>query len=463
MGLNKNSFGVDISGIGARFSSPAINNALQQQENIRRMLEPALSVSAILRQREQLMHMIEPPAVFSTLVGQQNRLLPAISSPMIEAAIAYQNLIAEQGLSFSKTFAENINLSQLNSLSPSISSSVTFAFENRVHDLAMTMGKSLEACIPKCNEMAANLTQALERSLPQFTVIGEIAYKLGDSIPQIGYAVTSFARQTANSIGAISLSMQSSLSSLFDALERIRIPNYDHFVNSFNYISDFKERNELLKSFGWYLISELPEDIVDAIYERRDEITQEEVDSLIVRYFREKQCSALKQIVNNWVDIPCFESRKEVFHQAQVCHSRRTFNASTTLVSIHFEGVITDFVRARLPRPTNPNEEKEIDKQLRCKNALSSISELANDLPMEVMKFTDWMICSFILECIDAAFNANFSPTNPDNCPNSSRHKIAHGHATAKETEANSLRRFLFMNELYKLFYRLDNEYQLAS
>lgn len=462
MSFKKDSFGIDISGIGTPFSSPAIQNILEQQERISRMLEPAVSIGAILDRESQIARMVEPPAVLSAFVEQQTHLQSAIS-PIMEAFRSHQSLTAEHGLAFSKTIAESIHVSQLDMIPPSVATALSDAFDNHAHELTVAMGRSLEVCIPKYDEMSNNLARALEASLPQLNAISEMVYRLTESIPRIDSAVISIARQTVNSLDMISSSLQCGLSALADSLKNIRIPNFDHLANSLNYISGFEEKNELLKKFGWYLISELPEDIVETIYERRYEITQDEVDALIVQYFRKDRCSALKGIVNGWVDISCFESRKDVFHQAQVCHSRRTFIASTTLMAVHFEGVITDFVRERLPYPTNPAEERALDKQLRCKNALNSISELANDLPMSTMHFTDWIVCSFVLECVDAAFNANFSPINPDNCPNSSRHKIAHGHATEKETEANSLRRFLFMNELYKLFCCLDKEYQLAS
>lgn len=462
MSFKKDSFGIDMSGIGTPFLSPTIQNILEQQERIGRILEPTASIGAMLKQESQIARMVEPPAVLTAFIEQQNHLYSTIS-PIMEAFRSHQNLTAEHGFAFSKTIAESIHVSQLDMIPSSVAAALPDAFDNHAYELAAAMVRSLEACIPKYDEMSNNLARALEASLPQLNAIREMAYRLTESIPRIDSAVISIARQSVNSLDMISSSLQCGLSALAVSLENIRIPNFDHLSNSLNYISGFEEKNELLKKFGWYLISELPEDIVETIYERRDDITQDEVDALIVQYFRKDRCSALKEIVNGWVDISCFESRKDVFHQAQACHSRRTFIASTTLMAVHFEGVITDFVRERLPHPTNPAEERALDKQLRCKNALNSISELANDLPMSTMHFTDWIVCSFVLECVDAAFNANFSPINPDDCPNASRHKIAHGHATEKETEANSLRRFLFMNELYKLFFCLDKEYQLAS
>lgn len=451
MKLPSDSFGFDISGIGTKFSSSALDILSEQEDRLRRMLEPNPAIATMLERETQMKSAFESPAALSAIVEHQKHLQSVMPPTLIEAITVQENHIAYRGLAFSRAVAASINRPQLDMFTQSAATAIA-SFNNHAFDLATAMGRALETCIPKYDVMTANLSQALEVSLPQLNAIGEMTLKLANSIPKIDFAVSSLVEQAASALGSISLSLQSSMIALADSLSILRIPNFDQFARSLKYINDFEEKNEVLKSFGWYLISELPEAIVEAIYERHHEITQEEVDTLIIEHFRRNRCSALKEIVNSWVDLPYFELRKEVFHQAQVCHSRRTFNASVTLVSIHFEGVITDFVRERIGEPT-----------YRAEKALKRITDLSMDMPMNSMPFTDWIICSFILECIDAIFTTNFSPADPDSCPNTSRHKIAHGHATSKETEANSLRRFLFMNELYKLFYCLESKSQMAS
>ncbi len=455
MDFKKNHFGVDIEGIGTSFSSPAIDSLIETQTRISKLFEPSSGITAMLEspairmiqeQQDTLQKLTAPSSALTSFIEQQDKLHMALSSSLIDS-------ISAQQLSFSKAIAASIQVPDMDVISGTLSKFAELVPpEPPMYNLAAEMGKALEACIPKYDLMANALTNALETCMPKFDTIGNMAFRLADSIPQIDSAILSIAQQALGAMDNLTESLQSSMSALLGSLTDIRLPNFDHLANSLNFITDFEEKNELLKSFGWYLISELPEEIVNTIYERRDEITQEEVDILIIQHFRNNKYQALKSIVNSWVSLPYFHSRQIVFHEAQVCHSRRSYNASTTLISLHYEGVVTDFVRERINTPTY-----RVEKALKC------INDLANDLTMDAMPFRDWIVCSYVLECIDKAFTTNFSPADPDSCPNSSRHKIAHGHAVAKETEANSLRRFLFMNELYKLFCCLENEYQLIS
>jgi hypothetical protein len=347
-----------------------------------------------------------------------------------------------------------LHLQQLGCLpSQSVVESATRAMQNiPMYNLVESMGKALESCIPRHHELVESFGRALDFVGSNFSAIENTVLGLANVIPRIDPAVIAAAEQASRTIDRFAGSFQRGILALNNALRNIDFSPLLEISNSLSHMTDIEDKNELLKSFGWYLITELPNEIVDEIYMRRDEITQEQVDALIVQHFRNERCRELKSVVNSWKRLPYFETRRIVFHEAQVCHSRRSFNASTTLLSLHFEGVVTDFVRDRLGRPTY-----RVEKALRC------ISDLTDDLSLQDMPFEDWVICSYVLECVDNAFTTNFSPANPDDCPNTSRHKIAHGHATEKETEANSLRRFLFMNELYKLFCCLENVYQLAS
>lgn len=71
--------------------------------------------------------------------------------------------------------------------------------------------------------------------------------------------------------------------------------------------------------------------------------------------------------------------------------------------------------------------------------------------------FNPYTIAVGEIERIEQAFNESFHYADPDKVSNGSRNKIAHGHVYEKETEVNSLKHFLYMNELYHLFLLLSN------
>ena len=130
-----------------------------------------------------------------------------------------------------------------------------------------------------------------------------------------------------------------------------------------------------------------------------------------------------------------------------IYHSRRYFNSSTTLLVLHTEGVITEFMRDKIQSP-----------RFNTKNAIRDISEAINDIPMSVLSFSDYQVYNLVLERVLLAFNEQFELANPENASNNSRHKIAHGHAVEIETEINSLKLFLYLNEVYRLFTFLDGK-----
>lgn len=228
--------------------------------------------------------------------------------------------------------------------------------------------------------------------------------------------------------------MQDSIANLFASIDFSKIAEYDQWT----------KQRKTLATFGWLYSSELPEAILDEIYDKKDSVSQEEVDTIITGYFRENRCKALKNIVKKWNKSPYFKSRYIVFHEALINHSLKYFNTSTTLFTIHTEGVISDFVRLNFqPRYRVSVAIEDI------KNYVEESSDLS---------LYEYSIYNDILESIYQAFVEGFDCTNPDSASNKSRDKLAHGHVTEKGNEADSLQRILYLNEVFNLLQALDGE-----
>jgi hypothetical protein len=213
------------------------------------------------------------------------------------------------------------------------------------------------------------------------------------------------------------------------------------------YHKEWNEKHDTLVQFGWFYLNELPDELVDKIFEKTADIEQAEVDQIIVAHFRKDKCDAIKRIVQTWKSSRYFAPRKEVFRQALHCHSRGIYNASVTMLTLHIEGVITDFARIAFNTP-----------KFKAENALNDINDFIGDMPFSTLTFSDWSVFFSVIEAVQVALTENFDLANPEAASNNSRHKIAHGHAVEKETEANSLRRFLYLNELYRIFSMIDEE-----
>jgi hypothetical protein len=429
-------------------------NTKSNFEDNEALFEPTAFELSMVKSEERMRRMLSSPFIES-LERHEAMMNSILKSPALEV-IERQQRILDSLPSIEKAHAVEAHIAQLECMpSQSLIESVIRSTQDiPMYSFAESVCKSLESCIPQYVGLSEGLAKTMGAALSQFEMPKYAIMDVDNRIPKLSATIVTAAEQASRLVVGMTDSFLKGLSAIENVFRNFDFSPLLEVNDNLSYFADFEAKNDVLTSFGWYMIAELPDEVVDDIYQRRNEITQEEVDAIIVQHFRDNRCQRLKSIVKSWKHLPYFKVRQIVFHEAQVCHSRRSFNASTTLISLQFEGVVTDFVRDRIMAPTF---KKWAEKALLC------ITDLTNDLTMAAMPFEDWIVCSYVLECIDEVFSTNFSPADPDGCPNTSRHKIAHGHATEKETEANSLRRFLFMNELYKLFCCLEHEYQLAS
>lgn len=239
----------------------------------------------------------------------------------------------------------------------------------------------------------------------------------------------------------IAQTLSASLLQMAEATQKI-VSTIDFSLLIYN--KEWSEQRETLLRYGWFYSDELPKELVNDIHAKQEELSVEDVDKIIVAYFRQNKCEAIKKMVKRWESLEYFNCRARIFREALVNHSRKYFNTSVTLLVIHTEGVITDFVRTSLNNPRFKVEKaiEDIRKGLEESNNVSIYEfEVFND----------------VIERIEEAFKENFKQSDPDATSNKSRHKIAHGHAYEAENEVNSLKRFLYLNQIYYLFFKLSN------
>ena len=202
---------------------------------------------------------------------------------------------------------------------------------------------------------------------------------------------------------------------------------------------EWNEQRDTLLKYEWFYSNEISNDLVKYIHENQGKLSIDDVDKLIVDDFRQNRCKALKTIIKSWNELPFFRCRSGIFHEALVNHSRRYFNSSVTLLTIHTEGIITDFVRVSLENP--------------CFKVKTAIADIKNAIDEnDTLSIYQHEVFHDVIGILEIVFNESFIHSNPDATSNKSRHKIAHGHAYEPESEVNSLKKFLYINELYYLF-----------
>lgn len=226
------------------------------------------------------------------------------------------------------------------------------------------------------------------------------------------------------------------LKSLRESLEKI-YSSVD--FSMLTYYKEWSEQRKTIVEYGWFYSREFPEELMNEIYEKRQELSKDDVNLMIVTYFRKNKCKAIKDIIEQWNKLLCFDCRQGIFKEALENHIDGRYNSSVTLLTLHIEGVITDFFRINLQQP-----------RYRVQRAIDDINQTLED--EESMSIYEHIVFNDVIKNIEESFTESFDCANPDISSNGLRHKIAHGHVYEKENEVNSLKRFLYINELYHMF-----------
>ena len=130
-------------------------------------------------------------------------------------------------------------------------------------------------------------------------------------------------------------------------------------------------------------------------------------------------------------------------HEALINHSRKYFNTSIILITINTEGIIKDFLRLFLN-----------SSYYRISEAIKHFKHLMNK--NNGISDYEILICEAVLNKIEEIFTTHFDCNDPDSTPNLSRDKMSHGFSYNKETEEHSLKAFLYLNEIYNMISRYE-------
>lgn len=205
------------------------------------------------------------------------------------------------------------------------------------------------------------------------------------------------------------------------------------------HVEKYRECHETLNSFGWWYLSDFDEELLDKIHCGKENLDQDEVDSIICGYYRDNRSEKLKSMVKQWSQLPYFKARSTDWHQIVVIHGQKYYNSSVKLLIIMIEGVTRDFVRS--------HSGEGYFHFLKVRQELRNLLE--ND---DNITYFEFIIIDHILKLVDETFGGHFDPVAPEESPDYKRDKQLHGQALGIQTEADSLKLFLQINELYRIF-----------
>ncbi|MDD4753236.1 MAG: hypothetical protein PHT78_08330 [Desulfitobacteriaceae bacterium] len=247
-----------------------------------------------------------------------------------------------------------------------------------------------------------------------------------------GIDFSQFQNQLQNISKQISDSVGQFLTGFQEALKNI---DFEKLAKAKKY----RECHETLNSFGWWYLSDFDKELLDQIHDGKETIGQDEVDSIICQYYRANRCEKLKNMVKRWNRLPYFNARAIDSHQMVVIHGRRYYNSSVKLLIIMIEGVTRDFVQS--------HSGEGHFHFFKVRQELRNILENDDDIT-----YFEFIIVDCILNLVDEIFGGHFDPIAPDQSPDYKRDKQLHGQALGMQTESDSLKLILQLNELYRIF-----------
>jgi len=208
----------------------------------------------------------------------------------------------------------------------------------------------------------------------------------------------------------------------------------------------------LIDKYGWHFAFQASKELREKpVFRSSTNLEQAEVDKVVLDFFSSNNYDNLIQMVDKWAGSTHFSCRKHIFEEALANHVDSRYLSSVTLLSVHTEGVIADYLM----------KEKSLGK---ITTAISKLVEITSiKIKQEKLSGIDIIALNyFVAEIYNSGFdgkNPSYQPARngevaPQPSHSLSRHKIAHGQVKCA-TEKDSLKCFLHLNALYDLFAKL--------
>ena len=204
-----------------------------------------------------------------------------------------------------------------------------------------------------------------------------------------------------------------------------------------NISDNLNKKAKTMLQFGWWFISSLPIEIINYIYKNKETLKQKDVDKIISDYYKSDECRELEEIINGWNELEYFNKWEKKVNDAFYAHKLEMYSLSVPVWALMIEGIIRDFMRGNY-------------------DVTAFKFGILYDNFKEKAKELDGFIVSYAFNCMDS-FYVRFNPEKPDGVHDFSRHKIFHGQAVNYDTEINSLKLMLYLDELFYMALSLKN------
>lgn len=260
-------------------------------------------------------------------------------------------------------------------------------------------------------------------------MVGVFNTLVATMMKQIASNWTNGLFELSDSLSDISSNMMSAMKASLAELKETTVKYFNSRV----------ELDPVMSEFGWGGLSVIPGNIIQYVNAEKSNMSTDDVDNLIISYFKNRDYKELDLLVSSWRSNPYFANRKLAIEEALNCFKLNLNIASLTLLTLHIDGIVKEFLFFEFGI-----------KLLKNEKAIEKISNLA-------IKSKDGSN-SYFYDCNVKAVNEirkrltePFEIEKIDETSNLSRHKIAHGHMYDDVSSDIVLKTFLWMNELENL------------
>ncbi|NMB97456.1 MAG: hypothetical protein GYA02_12745 [Clostridiaceae bacterium] len=376
---------------------------------------------------------------FSTFLEATKKMtgiIETIKPVKVNAIEAYQNIVGNSALVETIAIASNIENSigthiniinpinesvsksiyQMQSSLASISSMVNPAIQNvyssidSISDILLPINMDyLQRIIETQESVKRSLNINFQNNIKIFTE--GIKGILGPELA--GFKINELQQNLINNITPFILSAQKTL------IARKNINN------------NLTNRAKIMFRYEWWLIDSLPISIINYIYDNGDDLTKQDVDDIICEYYKNNEYSGLERILKSWNELPYYATRRKQIRDAFYAHKLGLYSLSIPVLGMMLEGVIRDFMSDTYSLT-----------HYKFSPLYNGFKKKAKELDEFILKYT--------FNCIDL-FYIRYNPQNPDEVDDFSRHKMFHGQAINYDSEVNSLKLILYLDELFQI------------
>lgn len=370
------------------------------------------------------------------LAATINRMTETVRSPIINMASDYQNIIGNSALVELATTASKVG-------------NTIGAYLDVINPVQASIGKP----IIEMQSALASTTSMIDATIKNYysgiSAIRDILQPVN-----MEYVKTALENQEALR-KAISRDVQSHVQLIGAELNKIL--NFTYHDKLFNFINvqqnlidsikpflletqkillarknigdNLNKKAKNMLRFGWWFITSLSIEIINGIYANKETLKQQDVDEIICDYYKSDDYKELQGLISEWNELEYFNKWAKKIKDAFYAHKLGMYSLSVPVWALMIEGVIRDFMRDVYGVTA-----------FKFSNLYINFKEKAKEV--------DGFIVNYTFNCMDS-FYVRFNPEKPDGVHDFSRHKIFHGQAINYDSEINSLKLMLYLDELF--------------